>query len=79
MNTKTFKKEKVLLTEKEREALKVVANLFDEISEEMRNTNSVILYFNRTLANEPLVSNVSRGLKNLVNADSIEIYQEVLL
>ena len=79
MNTKSFKKEKVVLTEKEREALKVVANLFDEISEEMRNTNSVILYFNRTLANEPLVNNVSRGLKNLVNADSIEIYQEVLL
>lgn len=79
MNTKTFKKEKVLLTEKEREALKVVANLFDEISEEMRNTNSVILYFNHTLANEPMVSNVSRGLKNLVNAGSIEIYQEVLL
>ena len=74
MNTKTFKKEKVVLTEKEREALKVVANLFDEISEEMQNTNSVILYFNRTLANEPMVSNVSRGLKNLVNADSIEIY-----
>ena len=74
MNTKSFKKEKVVLTEKEREALKVVANLFDEISEEMRNTNSVILYFNRTLANEPLVNNVSRGLKNLVNADSIEIY-----
>ena len=79
MNTKTFKKEKVVLTEKEREALKVVANLFDEISEEMQNTNSVILYFNRTLANEPMVSNVSRGLKNLVNADSIEIYQEDLL
>lgn len=74
MNTKSFKKEKVVLTEKEREALKVVANLFDEISEEMRNTNSVILYFNRTLANEPMVSNVSRGLKNLVNAGSIEIY-----
>lgn len=74
MNTNSFKKEKVVLTEKEREALKVVANLFDEISKEMQNTNSIILYFNRTLANEPMVSNVSRGLKNLVNADSIEIY-----